>query len=89
MNTINSISASTRPTVAPPLEKAARETEGVFIGMLLKECFAPMMQSEDGGAHAGPLLEQALEQTARSIADAHGIGIADSLCRQLTLENRP
>ena len=89
MDGINNIGSATRPAIPPPLEKAARETEGVFIGMLLKECFAPMLESQEGGAHAGPLLEQALEQTARSIADAHGIGIADSLCRQLTLEKQP
>jgi Rod binding domain-containing protein len=86
MDGIHNIGSATRPAIPSPLEKAARETEGVFIGMLLKECFAPMLESQEGGAHAGPLLEQALEQTARSIADAHGIGIADSLCRQLTLE---
>lgn len=76
--------ATTAPAAAasatdPQVAQAAKELEGVFLNLLVKEMFAGTQLEEAGSVYSGLMTEQ----LAGSLSDAGGLGLADSIERDL------
>ena len=65
--------------------KTAVEFEGVFLGLMLKEMFSGVQsESEFTGGFGEEMFRDMLsEQYAQTIADTGGIGLADSIYREV------
>ena len=78
----------TKPGSRAAAERAAREFEAVFIGQMTEAMFSGLgAQAPFGGGQAETLWRSMLAQeTGRSIAQAGGIGIADTVMRALVAQ---
>ena len=68
---------------------AAKEYEGVFLSLMMKEMFSGLKTEGDftGGFGEEMFRDMLSEQYAQTIADTGGIGLADSIYREiLTLQ---
>lgn len=73
------------PQVPPELRRVAEEFEAVFLGEMMAPMFEGIGTEGLGGGGLGeqifrPML---IEQYAQSLAASGGVGIADSLAREL------
>ncbi|MBZ0217898.1 MAG: rod-binding protein [Fimbriimonadaceae bacterium] len=65
--------------------KSAVEFEGVFLSLMLKEMFSGVQSEGDftGGFGEEMFRDMLSEQYAQTIADTGGIGLADSIYREI------
>lgn len=82
---MTAVRADTAPTVPNELRRAAEEFESVFLSEMLAPMFEGLQTDGLGGGGMGeeifrPML---IERYAEAISNAGGVGIADSIVREL------
>lgn len=82
---ISSISQTATPDGLSKARQQAMELEGVFLNTLMKEMFASLQTEGDfgGGFAEETWRDMQAEQLANTMAEAGGIGLADSLMADL------
>jgi len=76
----------TSPAQMGHLKAQAQELEGVFLNTLMKEMFSSLHSEKDlggGGFGEDTWRDMQAEQLANSVADAGGVGLADSIMGDL------
>ncbi len=82
---ISSISQTGAPDGLNKVRQQAMDLEGVFLNTLMKEMFASLQTEGDfgGGFAEETWRDMQAEQLANTMAEAGGIGLADSLMADL------